>query len=193
LAAVPERTGNRWRSNPSLHCANVAASPSSPSVKIVARLIALPRVPSFQGVPLLRGAPLPAKEPAAWSDDGECCCRGERPRRRKSASGAARIKWPARRCRRRPRTRQMRSVIDALLSPRAKERRPAESKNPPSSAGGRKTTNRISPCTGAGDSCQALLYAVVPPTRTRCHPPLEGAWRGGPSHMVVIPAKQARP
>jgi hypothetical protein len=34
-------------------------------VKIVARLTALPQVPSFPGVPLLRGAPLPAKEPAA--------------------------------------------------------------------------------------------------------------------------------
>jgi hypothetical protein len=39
--------------------------PRVQSVKIVARSTALPQLQSFPGLPLLRGAPLPAKEPEA--------------------------------------------------------------------------------------------------------------------------------
>jgi hypothetical protein len=38
---------------------------------------------------------------------------------------------------------------------------PPESKNPPSSAGGRNTTNRISPITGIDDSCHVELYGFL--------------------------------
>jgi hypothetical protein len=66
-------------------------------------------------------------------------------------------------------------VID-VAAESASKRGPAESKNPRGGAGGHKTTNRISPFIGVGDSCQGLLYGVGP-QRGRRHGVRPGAKR----------------